>query len=75
LSGLSALKKKKATIATDIKEVYSEAKSVGFDVKIMRELIKLRKLDASEMTEQELMLETYKRALGMQTSLDLGDAT
>jgi uncharacterized protein (UPF0335 family) len=72
---IERLEEEKATIATDIKEVYSEAKSVGFDVKIMRELIKLRKLDASEMTEQELMLETYKRALGMQTSLDLGDAT
>lgn len=68
---IERLEEEKATIATDIKEVYSEAKSVGFDTKIMRELIKLRKLDASEMTEQELLLETYKRALGMQTSLDL----
>ena len=64
----------KDNIANDIKEVYAEAKATGFDTKIMRQVVKLRKVDPSDLTEQELLLETYKRSLGMQHSLPLDDA-
>ena len=54
------------TIADDIKEVYSEAKGNGFDAKILRKIIALRKQDANERREMEEILETYLRALGME---------
>ena len=59
------LEEDKKAIADDIREVYAEAKAYGFDVKIMREVIKLRKFDSAELFEQESMLEIYKTALGM----------
>ena len=49
----------------DIKEVYGEAKALGYDVKILRQIIRLRKMEDHERTEQEEILEVYKRALGM----------
>lgn len=55
----------KSTISDHIKDVFAEAKSNGFDVKAMREIVKLRKLKANERTEAEYMLDLYKRALGM----------
>ena len=55
----------KANIANDIKEVYAEAKATGFDTKIMRQVLKLRKMDKDDVEEQEHLLELYKRALGM----------
>lgn len=59
------LEEEKSGIAEDIKEVYSEAKGNGFDVKVLRQIIKLRKMKASEREEQEALLETYMRALGL----------
>ena len=60
------LEGEKRTISEDITEVYSEAKANGFDPKILRKIVALRKLDASKRQEQEEILETYMRALGME---------
>lgn len=60
------LEEERAALGGDIREVYSEAKALGFDPKIMRQLVRLRKLDTSELQEQEALLETYKIALGME---------
>ena len=60
------LEEEKRTITEDISEVYSEAKGSGFDPKILRKIIALRKQDANERREQETVLETYLRALGME---------
>lgn len=57
------LEEEKKYIASDIRDIFSEAKSVGFDVKTMRAVIKLRKMNAADREEQEYMLETYRRAL------------
>ena len=59
------LEEEKKTIADDIKDVYAEAKGTGFDVKIMRQVLRLRKLDKEDRQEQEHLLELYKAALGM----------
>lgn len=61
------LEEDKANILGDIREVFAEAKNQGFDVKIMRQLIRLRKLEEHDYREQEEILDLYKRALGMQT--------
>ena len=53
----------KAAIASDIRDIFAEAKSAGFDVKIMKTVIKLRKMNAADRDEQELLLETYRKAL------------
>lgn len=50
---------------SDIKDIFAEAKAVGYDVKIMREVIKLRKMNAADRDEQEYLIDTYKRALGL----------
>lgn len=55
----------KKELTERIAEVYDEAKSAGFDVKTMRELIKIRKADQDKLLEAEYLLETYKEALGM----------
>jgi len=62
---IERLEDEKKAIAEDISEVKAEAKGNGFDVKTINELIKLRKLDASDRAEREAMLDTYKHALGM----------
>ncbi len=62
---IERLEEEKAALAEDIKEVYAEAKGTGFDVKIMRQIIRMRKMDESELDEQEALLDLYKRALGM----------
>lgn len=59
------LEEEKAAIAADIREVFAEAKANGFDTKIMRQVIRLRKMDSQDRTEQEALLDLYKRALGM----------
>lgn len=63
------LEEEKAALAADIREVYAEAKGNGFDIKAIRSIVKLRKMDASDHEEQETVLDTYKRALGMQPDL------
>ncbi len=67
---IERLEEEKADLATDIREVFAEAKGNGFDVKTMRQIIKIRKMDASDRDEQEHMLDLYKRALGMLSELD-----
>jgi uncharacterized protein (UPF0335 family) len=62
---IERLEEEKRTIADDIKEVYAEAKGNGFDAKIMREIIRLRKMSKDDRAEMEAILETYKKALGM----------
>ncbi|HXZ00917.1 MAG TPA: DUF2312 domain-containing protein [Stellaceae bacterium] len=62
---IERLEEEKRALAEDIKEVFSEAKGVGFDVKTMRQIIRLRRLDQDDLDEQEALLDTYKRALGM----------
>lgn len=59
------LEEEKKGVADDIKDVYSEAKAVGYDVKMMRELVKLRKMKPDDRAEREAILETYMIALGM----------
>jgi len=60
------LEQERQALGADIREVYAEAKAVGFDPKIMRQLVRLRKLDQVEYQEQEALLDTYKHALGME---------
>jgi len=62
---IERLEEEKAAIAADVREVYAEAKSNGFDVKIMRQVLRLRKLDHDDRSEQEALLDLCKRALGM----------
>jgi len=59
------LEEEKKAIADDIKDVYAEAKANGFDVKTLRKVISLRKVEAAERQEQEAMLDLYLAALGM----------
>lgn len=62
---IERLEEEKAAMAEDIREVYAEAKSNGFDTKIMRQVVRLRKMENSDRQEQEAILELYKSALGM----------
>ena len=62
---IERLEEEKAGIAGDIKDVYAEAKANGFDVKVLRKIIALRKRDHDERTEEEAILELYLQALGM----------
>lgn len=63
---IERLEEERKALGGDIREVYSEAKGVGFEPKIMRQVIKLRKLDKAALQEQEALLATYKHALGME---------
>lgn len=65
LERIERLEGEKAVLAEDIKEVYAEAKGVGFDVKTMRRIISLRKMDAEKRRESEELLELYKAAIGL----------
>lgn len=62
---IERLEEEKAGIASDIKDVYAEAKGEGYDTKAMRQIIKLRKMDKQERAEMEEMVELYKTAVGM----------
>ena len=63
---IECLEEEKAALAVDIREVYAEAKSTGFDVKTMRQVIRLRKLDRDDRQAQEHLLDLYKQALGLE---------
>ncbi len=67
---IEKLEEEKAAIGADIREVYAEAKGNGYDAKALRQVVKLRKMEAAERQEQELVLETYLRALGMMPELE-----
>ena len=62
---IERLEEEKKTISDDIRDVYAEAKGNGYDVKALRQVIRLRKQDKDERMEQEAVLETYMHALGM----------
>ena len=62
---IERLEEEKASIAGDVKEVYAEAKAQGFDAKILRKVVALRKRDAAERREEEEILDLYLQALGM----------
>ena len=62
---IERLEEEKAALSADIKEVYGEAKGVGFDTKVMRQVIRLRKMEQADRREQEELLDLYKRAIGM----------
>lgn len=63
---IERLEEEKAHLAADIREVYAEAKANGFDSKTLRQVVRLRKMDADDRKEQEYMLELYLEALNMQ---------
>ena len=62
---IERLEEEKTSIAGDVKEVYAEAKAQGFDTKILRKVVALRKRDAAERREEEEILDLYMQALGM----------
>src|SRR5258708_36005797 len=62
---IERLEEERRALGADIKEVYAEAKGTGFDTKIMRQVIRLRRMDKDDLDEQESLLDVYKRALGM----------
>nr|WP_137677358.1 DUF2312 domain-containing protein [Parerythrobacter lutipelagi] len=62
---IERLEEEKKGIADDIRDVYAEAKAVGYDPKIMRQVVRLRKMDANDRNEMEMVLDTYKAALGL----------
>lgn len=68
---IERLEEEKTALSADIKEVYAEAKGTGFDTKIMRQLIRIRRMDQDDVDEQETLLDIYKRALGMLPELDV----
>lgn len=62
---IEKLDEERSAIGDDIRDVYGEAKGVGYDVKTIRKIVALRKLDAADRAEQETLLDVYKHALGM----------
>ncbi|MEZ0497216.1 DUF2312 domain-containing protein [Sphingomonas sp. IW22] len=62
---IERLEEEKKGISDDIKDVYAEAKSTGFDVKTMKSIIRLRRMEKHHRDEAEMLLETYKQALGL----------
>jgi len=62
---IERMEEEKKAIADDIKEIYAEAKGTGFDTKVLRQIVRIRKQDASERIEQEALLDLYIAALGM----------
>lgn len=64
IARIERLEADKAEVAADMKEVYAEAKGMGYDTKIMRQVIRIRKMDANDRAEQETVLDLYLHALG-----------
>ena len=62
---IERLEEERAALSADIREIYSEAKGFGFDSKIIRQVVRLRKLDRADRQEQEAILDLYMSALGM----------
>jgi uncharacterized protein (UPF0335 family) len=71
---IERLETEKTAIGADIKEVYSEAKSGGFDTAIMRKVIAIRRMDTNKRAEQQALMEVYMNALGMLADTPLGQA-
>jgi uncharacterized protein (UPF0335 family) len=70
---IERMQEEAAGIAADVKDIYAEAKGNGYDVKTLRRVIALRKLDAAERDEADHLLDTYARALGMKPQLEMFD--
>ena len=62
---IERMEEESKAIRSDIRDIYAEAKSAGFDAKVLRQLIRIRRLEAAEVEEQETLLDVYRRALGM----------
>ncbi len=62
---IERLEEERKALGSDIKDIYAEAKSAGFDVKVLRQLIRMRKQEPNEIEEQQTLLDVYRRALGM----------
>ena len=62
---IERLEEERKALGSDIKDIFAEAKSAGFDVKVLRQLIRLRKQEPAEIEEQETLLDVYRRAIGM----------
>jgi uncharacterized protein (UPF0335 family) len=62
---IERLEEEKAALTADIREVFAEAKGNGFDVKTMRQVLKLRKMDSNDLAESEALLDVYRRVLGL----------
>ena len=71
---IECFEESRSEISEEIKDVFAEVKSHGFDVKIVRQVLKLRKLEPNERQEQEALLESYLSALGMFSATPLGRA-
>lgn len=71
---IERLEEEKHGLASDIAEVYKEAKGAGFDVKTMRQLVRERRMDRDDFDEQQTLLDLYRRALGMLADTPLGEA-
>lgn len=71
---IERLEEEKKALSNDITDIYKEAKSGGYDVEVLRKLIRERKQDASKVEEQETLLEVYRRALGGYADTPLGQA-
>lgn len=67
---IERLEEEKTALAADIRDIYAEAKGNGFDAKTIRQVVKLRKMEVNEREEQDFLLDTYKRALGMLPEMD-----
>jgi len=72
---IERLEEEKAELAANVREVFAEAKANGFDTKVMRQVLKLRKMDASDRAEQESLLDLYLHALGMAPDYTPADST
>jgi uncharacterized protein (UPF0335 family) len=62
---IERLEEERKALSSDIKDIYAEAKSAGFDVKVLRAIIRIRKQEPAEVEEQETLIDVYRRALGM----------
>ncbi len=62
---IERLTEERKALSSDIKDIYAEAKSAGFDVKVLRQLIRIRQLEPADVEEQETLLDIYRRAIGM----------
>jgi uncharacterized protein (UPF0335 family) len=62
---IERLEEERRALGSDIKDIYAEAKSAGFDVAVLRAIIKMRKQEPAEVEEQETLIDVYRRALGM----------
>ena len=71
---IERLEEERKSLGSDIKEIYQEAASAGFDCKVLRRLIKDRRQDPAELEEQEVLLDIYRRALGQMADTPLGEA-